>query len=561
MKKLILLLAVISAFMWSCSDDAVLGGDSIEQITGENNAERIAAEQTYLGVYNNGQWLVFSNQKYYSMHHSNLLKQIDAYEEPIKEIETDQFIDPNPVLAKFEAGLKHTSLRLTLEKSEHVQLERGGEPIRILNALDNKGVSSEVISAFFNPQGIVQVGKDIYYMPTQGIRIKISNANTAALSAIIKNGVLEAYNPRYVRDVEVEYATIATSSGTVVNADCDATFSMMGANYNETTEKYDATFVWSQNSHLGDFTDLSLNWTFGDGSSTSDTDGNVSHAYSQPGTYIVCLTISGTLGTGDDAQSCSTEYCKSIEIEEEFTFDLCDAVAALNILDDDAVGNMLFNAASQPGNPAVTCVSASGLVSFIANIEDVPQDQFEWNIAGQQYTGSLFCFDSPCDADYVGTLKIGDCATINFEVSVSNNTLACLDGDYSTQWYETQYQGGERKITYQLETKSKENNWWIFGNNKVVAKMKHYRKKSNGNWKKKKADLDITSSGNVYADGACDCDAPVTVNASKSKNNKKTLCAEQKFNSYDGISLKTDDVWEATFKANNAVSVTQPAWP
>ncbi|MFN8393923.1 MAG: PKD domain-containing protein [Bacteroidia bacterium] len=71
---------------------------------------------------------------------------------------------------------------------------------------------------------------------------------------------------------------------------------------------------WIQGTTLVQFTDMSststgninsYSWNFGDGGGS--TQQNPSHAYNAMGTYVVCLTISTTLG-------CTSTYCDSVQV-------------------------------------------------------------------------------------------------------------------------------------------------------------------------------------------------------------------------------------------------------
>ncbi|HEY0030845.1 MAG TPA: PKD domain-containing protein [Bacteroidia bacterium] len=59
--------------------------------------------------------------------------------------------------------------------------------------------------------------------------------------------------------------------------------------------------------NLSTGTGITSTWSFGDGTSGTST-GDITHLYSSPGTYLICLTIS------DFAGSCTDTYCDSLVI-------------------------------------------------------------------------------------------------------------------------------------------------------------------------------------------------------------------------------------------------------
>lgn len=90
-----------------------------------------------------------------------------------------------------------------------------------------------------------------------------------------------------------------TVNTTVYDGECDAAFNAIPDSL-------------SSFPYLYHFTDISTgtinnrSWDFGDGSAS--TEQNPSHQYESAGTYHVCLTISGTYGTG----TCSDQFCLDI---------------------------------------------------------------------------------------------------------------------------------------------------------------------------------------------------------------------------------------------------------
>ncbi len=103
---------------------------------------------------------------------------------------------------------------------------------------------------------------------------------------------------------------ITTANPQCVYTYCDSVSVQTGGGSN-----CSANFTYSQNSTFpvisfnntstGNYT--SILWDFGDGNTS--TSANPNHTYANPGTYLVCLTVSGSPATG-----CSSTWCDSVVV-------------------------------------------------------------------------------------------------------------------------------------------------------------------------------------------------------------------------------------------------------
>jgi PKD repeat protein len=78
---------------------------------------------------------------------------------------------------------------------------------------------------------------------------------------------------------------------------------------------------------------LTSTWTFGDGTAGTST-GDITHFYSSPGTYYVCLTVSNFLG-------CSDTYCDSIRIGSPSS-GMCNGSVTATFSATDSAGYGVF---------------------------------------------------------------------------------------------------------------------------------------------------------------------------------------------------------------------------
>ncbi|HEX8515393.1 MAG TPA: PKD domain-containing protein [Bacteroidia bacterium] len=79
---------------------------------------------------------------------------------------------------------------------------------------------------------------------------------------------------------------------------------------------------------------LNSTWTFGDGTAATST-GDITHNYTTPGTYYVCLTVSNSLG-------CSSTYCDSIRINH-LNSGWCLGAVNANFNASDSAGYGVFH--------------------------------------------------------------------------------------------------------------------------------------------------------------------------------------------------------------------------
>ncbi len=344
--------------------------------------------------------------------------------------------------------------------------------------------------------------------------------------------------------------------------ECDASF--VYSSSGEIGGPIVTTFEWSQAEQLGEYADLELTWNFGDGQTETSSNGNIQHTYTTGGTYQVCLTVNAMhTPDGQATYSCVTQQCMSVTANGTTPpLDLCASIEAAietaTIINPGATWDALLSGGGTPGNPDQICIGISGLEAFIGAgsvlaqftdyIENIDAGDISWNFEGQAAEGSVACFDVSCGGSYSGSVEIEGCLEVFFQYN--KIITGCVSQDVNTGWQDHYYTSGgnDKKIEYRLKTKSDTGLWQ---NNKVIAKMRNYKQKNNGGWKKEKADLRIELSGEVFTTGYdnCFCTYAVDVSAESQCNNSKTH--EYKKNlgeQVGGIAVKDGEPWSATFR-------------
>jgi PKD repeat protein len=110
--------------------------------------------------------------------------------------------------------------------------------------------------------------------------------------------------------------------------------------------------LWNTSSvaNIGPMTQVSFNWNFGDGSTSSLA--FPTHYYQNPGTYVLCLTLTAT----DSGISCTSQYCDTLTVDQNGNIVYKGTTLGWNliVLDPNSIGigeNQLKEARTYP-NPA-----------------------------------------------------------------------------------------------------------------------------------------------------------------------------------------------------------------
>jgi len=542
---LLMLSAVL--LLTSCQEDSGINQDS------EKNLKRDYFN--YRGLNHNGKWFIVNNQRNADIILEDLRKK--EIRDPRLEPE-ERYFDDNYVLHLFEKKYNHKSLRVRKDIQIYHLLNRGVEPEQAQNKIYDSGLEEEERS-LFNDDGIVQIEKSIYHVDDKGVMVRIDNMNLKALDHLILNGPLNTA-------LLFDDASIVDYNGPRgINPpslrDCSAAFT--------TTDQQNLVLnaTWNEAVNLSEYPDAELTWTWGDGSTTLVTDLNPtsSHTYANEGEYEICLFVNApaippsSMSVGEP--ECTVSHCETINVAQGPNSNLdiiCNAVSNFAsyggnylIADEPVVGNQYQRLVY----PNFILNLGTDVTDWISN--NTTDQDWEWVINGQSYNGFQVVVPVPCAGVYYGVLTVNICGNsedipFNFEVT----TTGCFNGYSFPSWASRTYSGGSRRITMRLKTKSKYGTLNPFDKNKVVAEMKNWRKKSNGNWTGQKNDLRIETQGVVYRfDGNCSCMGTDPVDMSRSRSNKKcnSVSDDTPYDQSDAIFILNTDpnIWSATFFVGN----------
>lgn len=561
MKKLIYCLSILcfaSVLMTSCEQD---GPMTVKNSAFDSDIDQLRDGYDIPGLSHNGRWFIVESEDYLPEVITLIEEIVEHYETSGEEEDTDEFVDDEPALEAFEMAYGHQSFRRMLLKDLHYKLEEGYDPVDALNSQDDLTFSMSE-STLLNEDKVIQVGHDIYYYYTGEILIKIAEADEGRLYEILDGGLVQAYHKpnvsfvtsnTFVKHMGGEY--IMTTQG----GDCTAAFTNAPPTL-DPNGLYAVIFTWAEQANLAAWPNVSLTWDFGDGtpSQTVMNNGTVTHVYNTYGTYTVTLNVSSPATTLDPG--CEETYTTAITIQEinaslECEDYFCLTLNTIGALSPATLGNLLTDGVLTPNNElAFTLTNALGAIFNHCTATEL--NSITWTINGDTYTGTSFVhqLDCPDGQELLGTISFGNCSA-SFTYSTPTT---CSHADCTQDWHDQTYSNSSKKICYRTKTVSRYQDifFGLFGNNKIQAKMQHFKKKSNGNWTKEKKNLAIDADGTLAYNLSCNCEGNFTVDESANQNDKKTLELEKKYNNYSEIHMFGNTYkWFVDFKVQGSVIV------
>ncbi len=468
------------------------------------NAQR--GDKGYKGVSNRNGMLVFTDSLAFQSVYQQLEAEIAAQDRNPNAksgpVLVGECTDDNAVLANFEAQMGIASLRTKYLRQECEDLSRGLAP----EQLTENPVPDEILSAFLNEKGEMQVGTKIYYMPTVESYFVVMDGDLRTLSAL-ERGV----NPGNFSNVEVH-------SNLPVQADFEYTYlseNTVQFSYSGTPLPRGSTFFWN----------------FGDG--TVSTEANPTHTFQgSADQYYVRLVV--TLGSQGGVQRDGGIGALLLEIGKWIWYQVpCTPFIVKN----------------ETGNPGELCFN-------VVTWGNHPITSYSWSFGdGATSTDANPCHTYTCDKWYnvkVTVVFADSCGTRSFIRPVNVNSFNCCTNYASITGFKY-YQGGQRRI------KHSQGQYYIIGlGTFITSKMTNYKKKNNGGWKKAKANLALNRSGRVYLKSpeGCKCEEPYDISDYEAVTNKKKIKMNKKI-WFKQAKIAQDDPWQVAFIVNGATIHTQ----
>jgi PKD repeat protein len=445
--------------------------------------------------------LVFSDKSAFDQVYADLEQRVqgwnaDAQAEAPEASSSEPCPDDNTVLASFEQQYGHASIRRAALLRECEWLDRGNDPLDF----EDHYLVDDILGSLFNEKYQLQVGSDIYYLPRPDITYIVAGADLQTLAALERGS-----DPHGFSNVKV----YGPESG------CQADFSV-NTNNSSTT----VGFAFTGQPQVGN---VNYFWEFGDGSVSMLK--NPVHTYATQGQYTVCLTVEST-----GHMPCVSRICKTVQVgascQPWFTF-------------------------TENGQPGGLCFL--DISQFLGNVIS-----WKWNFGdgSPESNESSPCHVFPCDNLYYVSLTVqtsaGCTSTITLPVQVDSYNCCSRRASTKGNHYYSENQRRIKYQQYQLQIPV------LY--HRTIAKMKHYRLKSNGKWTKDKALLQIDLLGEVFlsSETGCKCQNPFNIANTKLAYNKKSLTITKGVG--DWFKAKKDHEWRANYYVNNKL-LTQKTTP
>ncbi len=427
----------------------------------------------YKGVTNRNGMLVFTDSLAFQSVYQQLEAEIEAQDRnpnakpgPMLPGNCE---DDNAVLANFETLMGIQSMRRKYLVKECQDLARGLSP----EQLSENPIPDDILAAFLNEKGEMQVGGVIYYIPSVETYFLISNGNTKTLRALQQGA-----NPGMLSDVEVHN-----------NLEFDVDFQVDYPDENQVRFTYTGDRVRG----------MTFYWNFGDG--TTSTAMNPVHVFrSKAEDFDVRLTVSIPSNTGGGTRDgeggvnwimIAKKISKYIDCRPWLTY-------------------------NETGVPGQMCFQAH----VFGNHEIV---NVQWDFGDGNSSDQLNpCNTYLCDKKYHVSLTIDTEDSCHYTTTfpVWINSYNCCNASSVTVSGNHYFQGDTRYVFY------KQRQYYIGVYTYIGTKMKHYELKSNGKWKNTKtSQMKLIREGSVFGKGAagCKCENPISVADTKVVYNKRKI--------------------------------------
>mgnify|MGYP000079560361 CR=1 FL=1 len=519
MKKTYLILMIFASMFtfWACEDTV--------DVEPEMSKKRSTVQSP--PTLNSDGILVFKDKR----HVENIIRQLEIQQRSLENYYGAEFDDDclkqDRLLDLFEDNLGFTSLRTHDLLVECTELEEGVD----VDDLTPTIVQDDVVATILNKYREVIIGNEIYVFRANNLMMKASVADIREVVQL-RNGLEGVDLGKFTFEGSSKTPTgMRGGEGNPEGGECRADFQVEVNRAQNTVHVTWTGSVSPTQSVTYDWGDNSPAQTF----STTSANVHATHSYPTSGLYIIKATVS-------DATPGST--CTS---NKTYTIDLTPFCT------------VLFRSNVAPG----------GIVSFqphsLVLSNGATKTQWEWDfgdgntkiVTGQNGAVS---HTYGCEGTYKVILKLitsdQNCTPqISNDVKVDN--VICFDSDYKyTSGTRFEYDPGNFGIKYYTWL----SNWLDFTQplkcDRVKAKMKHYRIKSNGRWIRNRKPLKIVLSKLVHGAGATGCagEYPKPLGHTDSRIGNRIL-AVQKMNEI--IGAKRKHPYQVDYYVNGVLVVTK----
>ncbi len=472
------------------------------------NAQR--GGKGYKGVSNRNGMLVFTDSLAFQSVYQQLEAEIAAQDRNPNAksgpVLVGECTDDNAVLANFEAQMGIASLRTKYLRQECEDLSKGLAP----EQLTENPVPDEILSAFLNEKGEMQVGQVLYWVPSITTYFRIPDGDMNAL-----RGLQAGTNPGLLPNVEVHN-----------NLDFSADYRVEYLSGNTVQFTYTGPQVRG----------MSFLWNFGDG--TTSTVQNPRHSFRDgKGEHKVSLTVS-IPSQNKDLGNAIKDVIQIIHV----ILELSDCYPYFSYQETGVPGEICFS----PG-----IVGDHTIVSYFWEFGD-----------GTTSTEATPCHTYICDKTFYVklTTTTADSCTHTFPPNipflpgfpVAVDSYTCCARSASTNGTKY-YSDNKRKIKY------KQGQFGFFPFfTKITTKMSNY-KKVFGIWVKTKADmLRLQRIGNDFTNSpeGCHCDVPYDISATKTVYNKRSIKMNETI--WDGsLRISYDAPWLVKYTVDYNLLLTK----
>lgn len=566
--KLVILLFVSALVYQGCEKEAMLDTESGTSINGSKKDRDISISSGEDLSYNyssyvssNRRMLVFNNEEALQHVVESLASRVSRLEDDdLRNGKEDNDFDAQEtVFNGFANQMKFRSLYRSMFDQENIMLSRLGFKGSIaqgLNKIQDLGLS-DVMSAVVSHEGLMQVGRQIFYYSDTGIIYSIENSrNFNQIKAYIDANGMASALVKYPKNIAVKNV----SQGPNFVGEC-------GADFTTAESELTVSFVWQYAQEAlatpNQYEDYTLQWQFGDNTTVTQTPGDgsdfgrITHTYDEAGTYNMTLYVTAP-GTAINPP-CITSQPLEIEVDEdtppvgsgEYAAVACGAlqvlgggfpglVANVNTVTGDAtMSNLSPNVVAQLTPAVINTISGS----------DNPLN-FSWRLNGVEYSGYTVTVPTPCNGTYEGDLIFtcdGVVRTIRFKFNITHHSPNLIT-DFNTSWDDREFTSTDNKklkVSARLKTRNDDGGFFE-GSNRLVVKMKGYNWR-NGRWRKTSRTFDIDLTGSVVMSfNGCDDGPETDVDAASDKRfTMKGKCVKKVFqepwDGWDGIFLEPAD--------------------